>query len=117
MATEHDLSTKAGRIAYIVEDSGHNPAALAKLLGCAPAAVYQWISGSTKNQKEKYLWKLADVTGFEARWISLGEGPMKMPVAIKHANQVLNAMEPAALYTAVRLIDTLAEPRKSNGTQ
>lgn len=117
MASEHDLSTKSGRIAYIVEASGHNPAALAKQLGCAPAAVYQWIDGSTKNLKEHLLWKLADITGFEARWISLGEGPMKMPMAIKHANQVLVAMEPAALYTAVRLIDTLAEPHKSNGTQ
>lgn len=117
MGTEHDLSTKSGRIAYIVEACGGNEAALAKRLGCAPSAVYQWANGSTKNLKEHLLWKLADITGFEARWISLGEGPMKMPIAIKHANEVLIAMEPGALYTAVRLLDTLAEPAKNHGTQ
>jgi len=117
MAKEHDLETKGGRIEYIIDASGHNPASMAKLLGCAPAAIYQWIDGSTKNLKEHLLWKLSDVTGFEARWISQGEGMPKRPHAIKHADEVLMAMQPETLYTAVRLIDTLAEPKKNNGLQ
>lgn len=71
----HDLTTKSGRIAYVLEATGHTPSSMARLLGCAPAAVYQWLNGSTKNLKEVFLWRLADITGFEARWISLGEGP------------------------------------------
>lgn len=117
MATDFDLSTKAGRIAYVIEKSGHVPGSIAKLLGCAPAAVYQWIDGSTKNLKEHLLWKLADVTEYEARWISTGEGSMKIEKSIRHAADVLTAMEPEARYTAVRLIDTLAEPQKKQNSQ
>jgi transcriptional regulator with XRE-family HTH domain len=117
MIEEHDLSTKEGRIAFVLESSGHNPNSMAKLIGCKAAAIYQWLNGSTKNIKENLLWSLADVTGFEARWISNGQGPAKIDSSIKHANQVLMAMQPSARYTAVRLLDTLAEPGKSNGTQ
>lgn len=117
MAEEFDLTTKAGRIGFVIEKSQHNPASIAKLLGCKPAAVYQWLDGSTKNLKEHLLWKLADITGYEARWISQGEGQAKVDKTIKHANDVLLAMQPEARYTAVRLLDTLAEPRKNNGSQ
>lgn len=117
METEHDLRTKPGRIAYVIEYSGHNPSTLARLIGCKPAAIYQWLDGSTKNIKEPFLFGLADVTGFEARWISLGEGPPRIPRDIRHADTVLLAMAPEARYKAVRLIDTFAEPEKKNGTQ
>lgn len=117
MEDEFDLDTKAGRIGFVIEKSGHNPASIAKLLGCKAAAVYQWLDGSTKNLKEHLLWKLADITGYEARWISQGEGPAKLDNTMKHANSVLLAMQPDARYTAVRLLDTLAEPRKNNGSQ
>lgn len=106
------LVTKGQRIACIIKKSGHTPASIAKLLGCAPAAVYQWIDGSTQNLKEPYLWKLADITGYEARWISTGLGQPRIDPGIKHANELLTAMEPEARYTAVRLLDTLAEPKK-----
>lgn len=117
MAEEFEMNTKAGRIGFVIEKSQHNPASIAKLLGCAPAAVYQWLDGSTKNLKEHLLWKLADITGYEARWISQGEGLPKIDKTIKHANDVLLAMQPEARYTAVRLLDTLAEPRKNNSNQ
>lgn len=117
MASAHDLSTKTGRIAHIIEATGHTPSSLARLVGTTPSAIYQWLDGSTKNIKEELLWKLADKTGFQARWISIGEGPMRLPKGVQHANEVLLSMEPEALYTAVRLIDTLAEPDKANGTQ
>lgn len=117
MIPDYDLSTKSGRIAYVIDQSGHVPGSIAKLLGCAPAAVYQWIAGSTKNLKEHLLWNLSDITGFEARWISTGEEPMKIEKSIKHATEVLTAMEPEARYTAVRLIDTLAEPTKLRNNQ
>ena len=117
MVSNYDLSTKSGRIAYVIEQSGHVPGSIAKLLGCAPAAVYQWIDGSTKNLKEHLLWKLADITGHEARWISTGEGLMKIEKSIRHATDVLTAMEPEARYTAVRLLDTLAEPAKKQNSQ
>lgn len=117
MADEFDLNTKAGRISFVIEKSGHNPASIAKLLGCKPAAVYQWINGSTKNLKEHLLWKLADKTEYEARWISQGEGPAKINKTVQYGQGVLNAMSPEVRYTAVRLLDTLAELGKNNSSQ
>jgi hypothetical protein len=110
MGQTFDLSTKEGRIAHVIERSGHTPSSIARLLGCKPAAVYQWLDGSTRNLKEQFLWKLADVTGFEARWISQGEGPARIDWSIKQATTELQAMEPAARYKAVRIIHTFAEP-------
>jgi hypothetical protein len=117
MDDEYDLDTKAGRIGFVIAQSGHKPSSIAPLLGCKAAAVYQWLDGSTQNLKEHLLWKLADITGYEARWISQGEGPAKDDASIKHGTDVLRAMQPEARYTAVRLLDTLAEPRKNNGSQ
>lgn len=117
MEDKFDLDTKEGRIGFVIEESGHNPASIAKLLGCKPSAVYQWLDGRTKNLKEHLLWRLADITGYEARWISQREGPAKLDKTMKHANSVLLAMQPDARYTAVRLLDTLAEPKKHNGIQ
>jgi hypothetical protein len=114
MHADYDLNTKAGRIGYAIERSGHTPSSISRLLDCAPAAVYQWINGSTKNLKEHLLWKLSDITLYEARWLSLGEGPMMLSPGLKHANQVLQAMQPEALYTAVKIIDTLIEQQKNN---
>jgi hypothetical protein len=114
---KYDLATKPGRIGFAIHDSGHNPRSISLQLGCKPAAVYQWLDGSTKNIKEHLLWKLADITGYNARWISQGEGLSKTDKSIQHASEVLMAMQPEARYTAVRLLDTLAEPQKNNDMQ
>jgi hypothetical protein len=111
---DFDLKTKAGRIAYAIKASHHTPASIAMLTGCAAPAVYQWINGSTKNLKEEHLWKLSDVTGFDARWISTGEGMPRPYPCMKHVETVLKAMEPEARYTAVRLIDAIAMPAKKD---
>lgn len=111
---EPDLSQKSARIAYAIEQSGYNANSLAAELGISASAIYQWIAGPTKNLKEDLLWGLADLTGFEARWISQGVGPMRIDKCERHVQEVMRAMEPEARYTAARLIDTLAEPRKDS---
>ncbi len=62
------------RVAHAIKVSGHTPSSVARAIGCTPAAVLQWISGSTKNIKNEYLFALADATGFEPRWIATGQG-------------------------------------------
>lgn len=113
MDEEHDLTTKEGRIGFVIEKSGHNPASIARLLGCKPAAVYQWLDGSTKNLKEHLLWKLADITGYEARWISTGEGPQRqkkhMDARIAHAIEVMESLPPYVIDEGVREIESLAD--------
>jgi len=112
-----DFETKGGRIEYAITQAGYNPNSIAAELHISASAIYQWLDGTTKNIKEDLLWKLADLTGFEARWLSQGTGPMRIERSVKHAQSVLLGMEPEARYTAVRLLDTLAEPGKRNGTQ
>jgi len=70
--------TRPERIAHAIEESGQTPAAVARLIGCTSAAVYQWIRGETKDIKNDLLFALADATGFHARWIATGEGPAKL---------------------------------------
>lgn len=113
MDEEHDLTTKEGRIGFVIEKCGHNPASIAKLLGCKPAAVYQWLDGSTKNLKEHLLWKLADTTGYDARWISTGEGPQRqkkyMDTRFAHVLDVMESLPPYVIDEGVREIEALAD--------
>jgi transcriptional regulator with XRE-family HTH domain len=74
-----DMS-RGERIAYAIRESGNSPAAMSRLIGCTSAAIYQWIKGETKDIKNEFLFGLADATGFEARWIAIGEGPQRLDV-------------------------------------
>lgn len=67
------------RIAHILVKTGLTASGLARAIGCSPAAVSQYLSGETKNVKNELLFAMADVTGFEARWIGTGKGPEKTP--------------------------------------
>lgn len=37
-------------------------------------AVYQWMDGTTKNLRPEYLFGLAELTGYSAKWIALEKG-------------------------------------------
>ena len=79
------------RVRYAIEQSGHTPSSVARVIGCTPAAVLQWISGDTKNIKNDLLFALADATKFEARWIGTGNGPQQsLAVLNHHAVDLLN---------------------------
>lgn len=67
--------TKGQRIEHAIAESGHTPASMSRLIDCTSAAIYQWISGQTKDLRNDLLFALADATGFNARWIATGNGP------------------------------------------
>lgn len=71
-----DLLTLSGRVGYAMHKSGQNAPKVAKALGISRPAVDQWNDGQTKNIKNELLFKLADLTGFSARWIATGDLPM-----------------------------------------
>ncbi|OLF82684.1 hypothetical protein AWH63_06680 [Marinobacter sp. C18] len=48
---------------------------IASYCGVSPGAVSQWKKGDVKNLKFENLYRLADITGFSARWLAIGEGP------------------------------------------
>lgn len=106
---EPDLDTMGGRVKYALRESGHTPSSAAFVLECSRPAIDQWILGSTKNIKNDLLFKFADLTGFEARWIATGEGPVSYDKSMRHGVEVLWAMKPRRRQDAVRLLDTIAE--------
>lgn len=122
MDTEYDLNTMGGRVGYAIKKSGHTPSSVALEIDCEPQAISQWIHGPTKNIKNSLLFKLADLTGFEARWITLGHGPQKTQniagilknQAIAHTVEVMKVMDTEQQYLVARLADQVAEPKKKN---
>jgi len=48
---------------------------LAAECGVTPGAITQWKQGDVKNLKFENLYRMADMTGFSARWLAIGEGP------------------------------------------
>lgn len=77
MRKPYDLTTRGGRVEFALDESGHTPTSTAKKIGCKPQAISQWISRPDTNIKNPLLFKFADLTGFEARWIATGEGPQR----------------------------------------
>lgn len=51
------------------------PGAFARETGVSPAAVTQWLDGSTKTLKAETAEKIEAVTGFSWRWLTSGRGP------------------------------------------
>ena len=76
------MKTMPERIAHAIEtyETEHKAgaAAIAHKIECSPSAISQWVSGLTKNIKNDLLFKFADETRFEARWLATGDGPMRL---------------------------------------
>jgi transcriptional regulator with XRE-family HTH domain len=69
------MSTLSERVTRAIKESGHSASSAARIIGCSPEAVIQWMNGPTKNLKGDFLFSLADLTGFEARWLATGKPP------------------------------------------
>ena len=69
------MTTLAERVRDACAATGLNTAAIASRLGISRAAVAQWMNGDSKRIRMERLFGLADMSGFEARWIALGVGP------------------------------------------
>ena len=56
-------------------DSYVSMAALARQIGVSKSTVSQWVHGQIKNLQADHLYKLAQVTGYSARWLLEGIEP------------------------------------------
>lgn len=72
---DYDLAQRGERVRFIFDKLGLEKSFVAKNIGCEPQAIFQWISRPDTNIKNPLLFKFADLTGYEARWIAVGEGP------------------------------------------
>lgn len=80
------------RIARALTLSGKKKGEAAKACGVANSAVTQWIDGTTKSLKPENLYALAALTGFNARWLAIGEGPERPEKPAVEANAEIIGM-------------------------
>ncbi len=91
-------SNLGDRIKEAIENSGIDHRTVAQRCGVSAQAVYAWTRGEINNVRAEHLYPLADLTGFEARWIALGEGPRIAQFKNAHVARVLAVMEPMPEY-------------------
>lgn len=99
--------TMGERIKIALDAVGLDAASAAPLLGCSREAILQWLDNSTKNIKNTYLWKLEDLTGYNARWITIGDDPPKKleRYGDPKIEEIVGVMEPMAEIQKDMLIE------------
>jgi transcriptional regulator with XRE-family HTH domain len=112
------MATLAERVTEAIETSQVSVASIADACGISPQSVYQWMNGETKELMAENLVEIAEITGYEARWIAREAGPKKRVYA-KTTQQahVLNAMQAMTPYDAgllVKITDTLPQSSDEN---
>lgn len=65
------------RIRKAMEVAELTPTTLSVRAGVSGGAVTHWLNGSTRALKSETADRIAKATGFNARWLALGEGPEK----------------------------------------
>lgn len=119
--------TLGQRISRAMTESGKSVEDVAKACDVSVQAVYTWMRDEIKDLRNKNLFPLADLTGFEARWLDTGEGPerplYRLDSHIGRALAVMEHMPEPYQAQAVKQIDSLAElanqirdKGKGNGT-
>lgn len=113
--------TQGERIAEALRISGVTVAEIARACGISQQAIYQWISGETKQILGEYLVEVAELTGYDARWLAKEIGP-KIRLYPKTAQQahvlkVMQSMPEDQASLIVKIADSVAEPpaKSSNG--
>ena len=78
------MSTLQDRIAELMQATELSVGQLSEIAGVSSSAVSQWKDGPTKAIKTGPATRLADRTGFRARWIADGDGPKKENSSIRN---------------------------------
>lgn len=82
--------TLGQRITEAREGAKLTQAELARRIGQSRSAINKWESGDTKNLKLDNLFKLAEKTGYSAKWIAVGEGTKREHKALTNGAGELN---------------------------
>lgn len=69
------MSTIGERVARAITESNASVKDVAHACGVTVQAVYAWRRGEIKDIRNEHLFELADITGFDARWLGTGKGP------------------------------------------
>lgn len=83
------------RIAKAIAASGKRKSEIALACGVSASAVTQWVSGESKSMKPENIYALAKATGFQAKWLAIGEGPEK---ELASESNVQPVAQPTLMY-------------------
>jgi len=72
-----ELRSQSQRIAHAIKASGIKQIDLAAYAKVSRSAASQWASGDIIKVTAENIFAIADMTGYEARWLATGEGPEK----------------------------------------
>lgn len=104
------------RIAIMKSELGiTTDAEFGRLCGMNKTVVGQLKTGVVKTFAARYAYKLEENTEFCAKWIQLGEGPMREDKAISQAKKIMESMGEHQRKVAVKIITPLAEPDGNDG--
>jgi transcriptional regulator with XRE-family HTH domain len=102
-------TTYRQRVQIILDEEGISGAELARKVGVTRATVSEWLSGRSGLPRADVPFHIQDKYGYAARWIALGDGPMKLPkfdpsdsVIIENLPRIVN---PEHKQEVVRFVD------------
>lgn len=98
----------ADRIAKALTDSEVDVQRVAADCDISVQAVYAWRRGEVKNLRMENLFKVADLTGFNPRWIATGDGPEK-PIQENKREELLLSLYRASDDRGKAIIHRVAE--------
>ncbi len=76
-----------------------------------------WMDGTTKTIKAENIFKLADLTGFSARWLATGDGPQidsYRNTTIQHVVHVMEKLPADEQGKLARMADAFAGPASND---
>lgn len=112
--------TLAERIEEAISESGVTVAQVAEACGISPQAVYGWMKGETRELMAENAVELAELTGYEAKWLVKEKGPKRRTYAKTpqqaHVLQAMEGMSPYQANMLAKIATTITEPPSgSNG--
>lgn len=67
------------RINKAIDESGVSVAQVAEACHTSVQAIYKWRRGGVASVEPEHIFAVADLTKFSARWLTLGQGPERVP--------------------------------------
>lgn len=99
------------RIEIVQKELGlTNDFEFAKLCGMSRAMISQLKLGLVKSFSPRYAYDLEDNTGFCARWMIFGEGPIKTDLQVIKAAKIMYSMNELRRGDVLKIITALATP-------
>lgn len=113
------MSTINERIKEAMDAAGLDQPALGRRIGVSKQAISALISGSTKAPTAENVFRIAEATGYEARWIVTGKGPRTKQEAAMDLLDIsmLSPSQQAAIRASLRAFaEQENHPNGADGT-